>query len=166
VKRLQALVVGAALVSGACGIGGGEVRAGPLPTCDTTSRGLLFLMAQAVPTAEFVPCLESLPEGWELERARVETGRAVLTLDNPGIGDVTITLVESCSHTGRLIDYGGPPGVQVYEEATAALTVQAIVYAGGCVTIERPTRLTAAEITTEISYLSRDELRATSDLDL
>lgn len=123
-------------------------------------------MAQAVPSAEFVPCLESLPRGWELERTRVETGRAVLTLDNPGIGDVVVTLTASCSPTGQMIDNIGPPGSQVYETVTTGVTERRILFSGGCLTIEMPSRPAAAEMTAEISYLSREELQATSDLDL
>jgi hypothetical protein len=166
VKRLLALVLGAGLLVAACADVADEVRVGPLPTCDTTSRGLLLLMAQAVPSADFVPCLESLPEGWALERTRVETGRAVLTLDNAGVGDVVVTLAESCDQEGASITDAGPPGSRVYENAVGQVTVRATVFSGGCITVERPSRLSAAEMTGRISYLSRDFLRASSDLDL
>lgn len=165
-KRVGVLVVAVAVLAGACGVARDEVRVGPLPKCDTTSRGLLILMAQAVPTAHLVPCLEDLPEGWELERTRVESGRAVLTLDNPGIGDIVVTLAGSCDPQGKLIDGAGPAASQVFESATGDLLVQSVVFDGGCVTIETPPRLAAREMTGRIGYLSREQLRAASDLDL
>ena len=36
---------------------------GPLPKCDTTSRGRLLLMAQSIPEATLIPCIGDLLPG-------------------------------------------------------------------------------------------------------
>jgi tRNA A-37 threonylcarbamoyl transferase component Bud32 len=77
------------------------------------------LMAQAVPTATQLPCIEDLPLGWGTEQASVVRDRATFTV---GIGSdlvspVVITLVATCP---------------------ADTSVQAIPVEGGCVTYQVP----------------------------
>lgn len=165
-KRLSAVTTCLVVALAACSADVGDVSVGPLPTCDTTSRGLMLLMAQAVPSAELIPCLEELPDGWELERARVQTGLGVLSLDNRGVGDVTITLTESCDHPGNFVEGVGPAGSEVFDLVVADTLTRHVVFLGGCVVIESPVRLAAAEMTTEISFVTRKQLITWSGLDL
>jgi tRNA A-37 threonylcarbamoyl transferase component Bud32/membrane-associated phospholipid phosphatase len=77
------------------------------------------LMAQAVPTATKLPCIDDLPLGWGTEQASVVQDRASFTV---GIGSdlvspVIVTLTETCA---------------------ADPAVQAIPVDGGCVTYEVP----------------------------
>jgi tRNA A-37 threonylcarbamoyl transferase component Bud32 len=77
------------------------------------------LMAQAVPTASKLPCIEELPLGWGTEQASVVRDRASFTV---GIGSdlvhpVVVTLVETCP---------------------ADASLQPIPVGGGCVTYEVP----------------------------
>jgi hypothetical protein len=76
------------------------------------------LMAQAVPTAAALPCVQSLPIGWAVWDARVVHGTATFIV---GVGDsrtspVTVTLTEIC-----------PPD-------TGDTTVESMPTEGGCVT--------------------------------
>jgi membrane-associated phospholipid phosphatase/tRNA A-37 threonylcarbamoyl transferase component Bud32 len=52
------------------------------PTCDPNRT--MILMAQAVPTATRLPCIESLPLGWSATSATVASGRATFELTVPG----------------------------------------------------------------------------------
>jgi hypothetical protein len=85
--------------------------------CGTTRT--MQLMAQAVPTAAQVPCIDALPLGWGTEQASVVRDRAMFTV---GIGSdlthpVTVTLLPTCP---------------------ADASVQMIPVQGGCVTYEVP----------------------------
>ena len=84
----------------------GDVMA---PICDT--RRTMILMAQAVPSAEQLPCIESLPLGWSLSGATIARGRATFVLWvvggggsvqlqlGPGGGSpaVDVTLIPACA---------------------------------------------------------------------
>jgi membrane-associated phospholipid phosphatase/tRNA A-37 threonylcarbamoyl transferase component Bud32 len=102
------------------------------PSCETDRT--MILMAQAVPTAEQLPCLQSLPLGWSLGGATIVRGRATFELlvmgDGGGGGPgvqlqlgpggqspvVDVTLTSICPATG------GDPASHTIEVA------------GGCVT--------------------------------
>ncbi|MDP9184469.1 MAG: hypothetical protein M3O29_02235 [Actinomycetota bacterium] len=66
------------------------------PECGTGPT--MQLMAQAVPTATRLPCIEALPMGWMTMNARIVRGEATFTV---GIGEglaspITVTLTETC----------------------------------------------------------------------
>jgi tRNA A-37 threonylcarbamoyl transferase component Bud32 len=81
------------------------------------------LMAQAVPTATQLPCIDDLPLGWGTEQASVVRDRASFTV---GIGSdltnpVTVTLVPTCPTDpslktipveGGCVTYEVPPGTE------------------------------------------------------
>jgi hypothetical protein len=87
--------------------------------CGTTRT--MQLMAQAVPTATQLPCIDHLPLGWGTEQASVVTDKALFTV---GIGSdltnaVVVTLVATCPTDasvrtipvdGGCITYEAPPG--------------------------------------------------------
>ena len=70
----------------------------------------MYLMAQAVPTAEQLPCIEEVPIGWSVETATARDGKALFAL-SVGTPDsrpvVTVTLTEACPP--------GQPGTQQIE---------------------------------------------------
>jgi len=85
--------------------------------CGTTRT--MQLMAQAVPTATQLPCIDDLPLGWGTEQASVVKDKAVFTV---GIGSdltnaVVVTLAATCPTDA---------------------SVQTIPVDGGCVTYEVP----------------------------
>jgi tRNA A-37 threonylcarbamoyl transferase component Bud32 len=109
------------------------------------------LMAQAVPTATKLPCIDDLPLGWGTEQASVVRDRASFTV---GIGSdlvnpVTVTLVETCP-------------------ADAAL--QAIPIDGGCVTYQVPPGTEPGSVPSfddggGLSFIDRGELVASVEQD-
>jgi tRNA A-37 threonylcarbamoyl transferase component Bud32 len=80
------------------------------PGCDGSRE--LILIAQAVPTAEHLPCVRDLPLGWTANPVSVRQGRVVIGLTPlPGTGTpaVTVTLTHDCDPVlgGQQIDTGG-----------------------------------------------------------
>jgi hypothetical protein len=69
--------------------------------CEGPSRSLetsIILTAQAVPGADFIPCVEALRPGWEFEHIQARSGQAYFTLDSDRMGDdfLRVTLLPSC----------------------------------------------------------------------
>ncbi len=60
------------------------------PNCGTDDA--MILMAQAVPTATAVPCVASLPAGWDVESVVIRRGQGSFRLDNERSADVEVTL--------------------------------------------------------------------------
>ena len=164
--RLAKTLVATTLILASCGIEAGNVRTGPAPLCDTSSRGMLILMAQAVPSADLIPCLNTLPAGWVVERAEIETGSAEISIDGGSVGDVILELEPSCDPAGESVGSGPTPGVDAFEALADDEVVRYFVFAGGCVKVIAPNRLAAGEMTSEIGFLTRDELRQASGLEL
>jgi hypothetical protein len=122
-----------------------EGRAAPLniPNLSCADLEPQWLEAQSVPSASLVPCLRSLPTGWSLQKATVNDGRSVLTLDSGGGGSVVVRMTASCDPRGATpvaSDQGAARRyLRVDQEAPEFLATRFDVFAGGCVT----TRLAA-----------------------
>jgi tRNA A-37 threonylcarbamoyl transferase component Bud32/membrane-associated phospholipid phosphatase len=102
----------------------------------------LWLEAQSVPTASFVPCLRPLPVGWSVAGVEVDDGRSVITLDHDRAGAAALRVVlgRSCDD-GTAIEAGSDqPGVRRYEERS--MTDPRVIgrwyetFLGGCVTVD------------------------------
>jgi tRNA A-37 threonylcarbamoyl transferase component Bud32/membrane-associated phospholipid phosphatase len=112
------------------------------PDCGTGR--LIVLMAQAVPEATQVPCLDSLPAGWELGGAHVERHEASFWLDSDQAGDkaVRATLVrpEDCDVSGATPSASDEVGTERYELPErlppGLRTTRFYLFPGGCVTYE------------------------------
>jgi membrane-associated phospholipid phosphatase/tRNA A-37 threonylcarbamoyl transferase component Bud32 len=110
------------------------------PWCETNRT--MILMAQAVPTAEQLPCIRSLPLGWSLAGATIVRGRATFELlvmgggggGGPGVqmqlgqggGSpvVDVTLTPTCPETGE------DPAIQTIEVPRACITYRSSLPAG------------------------------------
>lgn len=57
----------------------------PPPWCE--GSGSVFIVAQSVPSAALVPCLEALPDGWSIASVRVTQGGSAVVLDSDRAGD-------------------------------------------------------------------------------
>ena len=117
-----------------------EINASP----DCGTGRLMVLMAQAVPEATQVPCLEALPAGWELDGVHVERHEASFSLDSDQAGDraVRATLVrpEDCDVSDALPSASDEVGTERFE-LTERLppglrTTRYYLFPGGCVTYE------------------------------
>ena len=101
-----------------------------VPSCDTNRT--MILMAQAIPSAEQLPCIGSLPLGWSLAGAHIVSGRATFELfamSGEGGGSTGVQLGSG----------GGSPVVDVTLTSTCPVTVgdaaiQTIEVPGACVT--------------------------------
>lgn len=148
-----------------CGLDFDGVRAGPTPTCDTTSRGTLILMAQAMPEASYVPCFILMPPEWALATAEIETGDVELSVDRAGVGDVEVQLTSSCEPEGNPISLELPADVDVFDSGETEQR-RWLVFDGGCVVIETVGNIDLSSMVDLVSLISRDELRRLSGLDL
>ncbi len=128
------------------------------PDCGTGD--LMVLMAQSVPSATQLPCIATLPAGWELDDVHVSRGSSTFSLDSDIAGDravkVTLTAPEVCdvrsaepvpSDEVDTFRYERP------EQLTPDLrSTRFYTFTGGCVTYEfafsragTPTLLFAAD---------------------
>src|SRR6476469_357093 len=102
------------------------------PSCDANRT--MIVMAQAVPTAEQLPCIRSLPLGWSLTGATIVRGRAMfelLVMGDGGGGGLGVQL--------QLGSGGASPVVDVTLTPTCPATsgdpkIQTIDVPGACVT--------------------------------
>jgi hypothetical protein len=76
----------------------------------------LWLMAQSVPSAALVPCLQLLPVGWTVAEVAVNNGRSLITLDHDraGRGAVVVELAASCDLAGADEVTSEQPGARRY----------------------------------------------------
>ena len=148
----------------ACGIDSESVRVGHLPLCDHSNTGRLILMAQSVPSAQIIPCIEALPAGWRLKHADVETGLSRLQFDNAAGTDVVVYLLASCSPIGELV--GSESGVDRYVALDEESRVEEHVFEGGCIRIESPVGEEPGRMADAIGSITRDALREGSGWEL
>ena len=71
---------------------------------DCTHLEPLWLMAQSVPSASLVPCVQFLPVGWSLGNVTVNDGRSVITLnhDRAGNAALVVRLATACDPGGAV----------------------------------------------------------------
>jgi tRNA A-37 threonylcarbamoyl transferase component Bud32 len=126
----------------------------------------LWLVAQSVPSASLVPCLGSLPDGWELAKVTVNEGRSAIVLyDRFGSGVVVLQLSADCDVRGAGLARSVQPLARRYLDQTPQFSATRFeVFPGGCIT----TGLTGpaayqAEFTTQatalIGFTSRQRLQ-------
>lgn len=83
------------------------------PACDLEFSDVgtaTIMMAQAVPTAAWGPCLADLAPGWELHNSEPSRGRAGFSIDSDrvGIRFVDVQLLESCEPSAAAVDRTPP----------------------------------------------------------
>ena len=140
------------------------------PTC--RAQTVTVLMAQAVPTATAVPCIEALPTGLSFASAIARNGEARFWLDSDRAGDraVTVTLTGSCDTSSARPVPTDEPGTERFDNDAAASSGGSgpdrfYRLPGGCVTYAYsvPAR-TDPELTAAadgaLGFLPRDDLAA------
>jgi tRNA A-37 threonylcarbamoyl transferase component Bud32 len=130
----------------------------------------LWLMAQSVPSASLVPCVQLLPVGWSVAEVAVNNGRSVITLDHDrgGKAAMVVRLTASCDLAGATEITSEQPGARRYlrMERTAPefSATRAYTFPGGCVT----QRFSAAApnasrmsdtASTDFGLITREQLR-------
>jgi tRNA A-37 threonylcarbamoyl transferase component Bud32/membrane-associated phospholipid phosphatase len=108
-----------------------------IPACGTGRS--MILMAQAVPSATRLPCVDSVPIGWQFINGSFRTGRASFWfgLENSGTRFLTVTLSPSCDVSRSEAVPSQFAGVKRYELAISVRprleTIRSYVFRGGCV---------------------------------
>jgi hypothetical protein len=173
VRRVLLLLAAASLLAGCVRPVNAEFV--HLPTCDTRVEGgnlLVLLMAQAVPSASQIPCVELLPTGWSVGEAFVRNGRARFALDSDRVGDraVEVILERTCSF-GRVTRVPSDhEGTRRYQEVIAIESGRRYrgavhyLFPGGCVTYRLDFRSDEqarplGEVDLALGFVSREVIR-------
>jgi tRNA A-37 threonylcarbamoyl transferase component Bud32 len=144
----------------------------PLEVHDVSCTQLepLWLMAQSVPSASLVPCVQVMPVGWSVAEVAVNNGRSLITMDHDRAGRaaVVVQLTASCDLAGAVEVTSEQSGARRYlridRDAPGFSATRAYVFPGGCIT-ERLTVPAASgqqltsETSSAIGFATREELR-------
>jgi len=130
----------------------------------------LWLMAQSVPSASLVPCVQLMPPGWTVAEVAVNNGRSVIVVDHDRAGKraVVIRLTSSCDLAGAVEVTSEQSGARRYlridRNAPGFSATRFYVFQGGCIA-ERfaATAASGQQLITEtssaIGFTTREELR-------
>jgi membrane-associated phospholipid phosphatase/tRNA A-37 threonylcarbamoyl transferase component Bud32 len=130
----------------------------------------LWLMAQSVPSASLIPCLQLVPVDWTVAEVAVNNGRSVITLDHDrgGKAAMVVRLTASCDLAGATEVTSEQAGARRYlsvdPNSTEFSATRAYTFPGGCVTQRfRAAGPSASRMSdtasTEFGFITRDELR-------
>lgn len=151
------------------GCGGDIVTSAGVPDCEPS--GELVTIAQAVPSARFVPCIETFPIGWAFGEMELRDGRARFSLRNDRLGRqaVRVTLAATCDTSGSTeVPASGEAirrSVRVDELGTHSRGAWLHEFEGGCVSYEFAVprgrydfEAFEAELDTALDFISRAAL--------
>jgi hypothetical protein len=174
-RRLLALALAALVLAGCARPLDSVFSQANQPTCrwhERQGRPLVMLMAQAVPTASQLPCVELLPAGWLVSDVFVRNGRARFALDSDRVGAraVEVTLARTCAIGQVTRVPSDHPGTRRYQEIIAiepGRRYQGAVYylfQGGCVTYRLDFRSDEqarplGEVNLALGFVTREAVR-------
>jgi tRNA A-37 threonylcarbamoyl transferase component Bud32/membrane-associated phospholipid phosphatase len=131
----------------------------------------LWLMAQSVPSASLVPCVQLLPVGWTVAEVAVNNGRSVITVDHDRAGEAAVVV----ELTAAACDLAGAKEVtselrearrywRVDSNAPVFAATRLYDFSWGCVTARLTVPAASGQqLTTETSsafgFTTRQELR-------
>jgi membrane-associated phospholipid phosphatase len=130
----------------------------------------LWLMAQSVPSASLIPCLQLVPVDWTVAEVAVNNGRSVITLDHDrgGRAAMVVRLTASCDLAGATEVTSEQSGARRYlrvdRNSTEFSATRAYTFPGGCVTqrfrAAGPSALRLRDTaSTGFGFITREELR-------
>jgi hypothetical protein len=141
-RPVAAVALGAALLAG-CGqpvkLGSGELAC-RVGDAGEPANGVV-LMAQAVPTASWVPCLDTVPLGWRLADVQIRdgSGRFFLDGDRDGTGAIEMRLTASCDTRDATPVPSDRAGVGRYELVRQMspdyVGTRFYLFSGGCLSV-------------------------------
>jgi hypothetical protein len=178
VRRRLLLLVTACLMLGGCGVQTGSSFAEARePSCRYQGRdgtALMVLIAQAVPTASELPCVELKPAGWSVSDVFVRNGRVRFNLNSDRVGQraVQVVLQQFCTLGEVTRVPSDHPGTRRYQEVISIEPGRRYrgavhyLFPGGCVTYRLDFRSDEqarplGEVTLALGFVSRDTLRQT-----
>lgn len=132
----RALAVLPLLLLPSCGLSASTAT----PHCDAEER--LAVVAQAVPSAAYVPCLSTLQEGWRATAFDASDGRSRFTLlsDRSGGRPVEVVLTGACDTAGASPERPRAEGVRSSVRVSSVSPLYAgqrfDVFSGGCVRVD------------------------------
>ncbi len=135
-RRPGAALAGASLLLTSCGM----TAATATPQCGSEER--LAVVAQAVPSAAYVPCLRTLEEGWSATAFDASGGRSSFTLlsDRSGDRPVEVVLKAACDVAGASPERPRAEGVRSFVRVRSVSPLYAgqryDVFSGGCVQVD------------------------------
>jgi tRNA A-37 threonylcarbamoyl transferase component Bud32/membrane-associated phospholipid phosphatase len=101
----------------------------------------LWLMAQSVPSASMVPCVRSLPAGWQVTEVTANNGRSMLVLDHDRAGEraLVVRLTTACDPGGAVEGPSASEGVRHWQRTESSIGGEFNAtwydqFPGGCVT--------------------------------
>jgi hypothetical protein len=138
-RPVPAAALGVALLAGCAlpvSVGSDELacRAGD----DGEPASGVVLMAQAVPTASWLPCLDAVPLGWRLSDVEVRNGSGAFWLDSDrdGVRAIETRLTASCDTRGSTEIPSDREGLRRLEQVTQVrpqyVGTRFYVFDGGC----------------------------------
>jgi hypothetical protein len=149
------------------------------PACRYQGRqgtAVVILMAQAVPTASQLPCVELLPAGWNVSDVYVRNGRVRFALDSDRVGmhAVQVILQQFCTLGEVTRVPSDHPDTRRYQEVISiepGRRYQGAVhylFPGGCVTYRLDFRSDEqarplGEVLLALGFVPRAALRQTLD---
>lgn len=143
-RGLAALVgmAGAVLLSGCVQVGSwGDQTVACAQGDDGTPTNGVVLMAQSVPSASVVPCVESMPVGWHFAELDARDGSARFWLDSDrhGLRALEVVLTADCDTAGATEIASDQPGMRRLERVTQISPQfsgrRYYVFEGGCITV-------------------------------
>jgi hypothetical protein len=165
-----AAVAGAALLGTGCSI----TTDTSSPVCAAVRAESLYLVTQAVPTAELIPCVTAYPGGWKLGSVDIHDGQASFTLDSDrgGSGALKVSVRATCDVAGAIAVPTDKPGTTRFDQIPTVddgfRGLRTYQFDGGCTTFrfdidsERATGL-VDEASLAVGFLTRAEVRARMD---
>ncbi len=141
-RLFAAAALGVALLAGCAlpvSVGSDELacRAGD----DGEPASGVVLMAQAVPTASWLPCLDAVPLGWRLSDVEVRNGSGAFWLDSDrdGAHAIEVRVTADCDTRGATEIPSERYGLSRFERVTQVtpqyLGRRYYVFPGGCLTV-------------------------------
>jgi hypothetical protein len=119
----------------------------------------LWLMAQSVPSASLVPCVQLLPVGWSVAEVAVNNGRSVITLDHDRAGKraLVVELTAACDRAGATKVTSEQLGADRYwrvdRTAPSFSATRSYDFPGGCITEQLTVPAASGQqLTTESSF--------------
>jgi hypothetical protein len=118
----------------------------------------LLLEAQAVPTAELIPCIAGIPAGWSYQGMDVRDGAATIFMDSDraGFRAVEVNFTRTCDLTDTTEVASDEQGTRqfdrIFEVGENIVATRYYTFRGGCTTIQfRLAGESAAELIHEAS---------------
>jgi hypothetical protein len=152
--------------------GDSTVAIGGLPQCTprpgTVSAGVV-VMAQAVPSARWLPCVRAVPVGWTFDELKPRDGSATFSLSAGPDGQraLVVLLRPTCDTGGSTEVPSGEPAMRRYDGPVRAnpgySSERHYVFDGGCVTYRFDLRGASAAqpvtpLTAAMGFVNRAEL--------